>query len=283
MRNVILIAAILTCFESVLLADHGSVPMTVEPDGIIAVRVLVNGQGPFPFVIDTGSNRSVVGASLARTLELPVVARTEVISVTGRGYRPVVRLSASIGASSPTTVLASIVPDESLAAATRGAHGMIGQDLLMTLNYTLDYARHQFVLSVSHERNSSSVELPLETEEGRVIVGLPPHRGQRAVRLVPDSGATTFVVFDRGAPSPFAMEPMSGGMRLGTATSTQHVPMVRLREVRLNTLTLRDQMAALVQRSGETGIEVDGLLPLGIFTRVAFDMERQRMIVTPRR
>jgi hypothetical protein len=282
MRSVILIA-ILTCFESVLLAGDGAVPMTVEPDGIISVPVLVNGQGPFAFVIDTGSNRTVVAASLARTLELPVVAKTEVIGVTGREYRPVARLAASIGASSPATLLASIVPDEMLAAAARGAHGMVGQDLLMRLNYTLDYKRHRFDPSVSQDRESSSVELPLEIEEGRVVVGLPSKAGQRAVRLVPDSGATMFVVFDRGGPSPFAMDRVSGEMQVGTVTSTKHVPMVRLREVRLNTFTLRDQMAALVQRSGDAGIAIDGLLPLQIFTSVAFDMEGRRMIVTPRR
>ena len=72
-------------------------------------------------------------------------------------------------------------------------------------------------------------------------------------------------------------------MRVAALTNTQTAPMARLREVRLNRLTLRDQMAVIVQRADKTGPDVDALLPLNVFEAVAFDMERMRMIVTPRR
>ena len=84
MRTLVFVVAILTCSESVLLAGDGYVPMTVEADGIIMVPVVVNGRGPFPFVIDTGSNRTAISGDLAHALELPIVAKTEVVSVTGR-------------------------------------------------------------------------------------------------------------------------------------------------------------------------------------------------------
>ena len=283
MRTLILIATILTCSESVLGADDGYVPMTVEPAGIVFVPVFINGQGPFPFVIDTGSNRTALSADLAHALEVPIVAKTEVIGVTGSEYRPVARLTASIGTSTPVSVLASIVSPEKLHSATGAARGISGQDLLMTLNYTLDYKHQRFMFSLPEARNGSRIELPLEIEEGRVLLALPSRAGQPSVRMVPDSGSTMFVVFDRGGQPPFVMESISGAMEVGTITSTQTVPMVRLREVRLKMLTLRDQMAAIVRRSNKTGPDIDALLPLRIFETVAFDMERLRMIVKPRR
>jgi hypothetical protein len=253
--------------------------MTVEADGIIIVPAVVNGHGPFPFVIDTGSSRTAISGDLAHALELPLVAKTEVVSATGREYRAVARLTASIGGSAPVSLMASIVPTEKFHATARGARGLIGQDLLMTLDYTLDYKRQRFTLSLP-EANRSSIELPLEVEEGRVVVAVLSKDSQRPVRLVPDSGATTFVVFDSGRQPPFAMESMDGAMLVGTLASTQAVPMVRLREVRLKTLTLRDQIAAVIRRSNKTGPHIDALLPLRIFETVAFDMERRRMIVT---
>ena len=282
MRMFFLVTAILACSESALLAGDGYVPMNVEADGIIMVPVVVNGHGPFPFVIDTGSNRTAISGDLAHALELPIVAKTEVVGVTGREYRAVARLTASIGASAPVSLMASIVPPEKLHTTARGARGIIGQDLLMTLNYTLDYKRQRFTLSLPETGNGSSIELPLEVEEGRVVLALPSAGGQRALRLVPDSGSTRFVVFDRGGQPPFVMEPVHRAMQIGTMTSTQTVPMVRLREVRLKTLTLRDQIAAVVQRSSKTSPHMDALLPLSIFQTVAFDMERRRLIVTPR-
>jgi predicted aspartyl protease len=279
MRTFVLVVKVLTCSELALLAGEGYVPMTVEADGIIMVPAVINGHGPFPFVIDTGSNRTAISADLARTLELPVVAKTEVVGVTGREYRAVARLTASIGTSAPVSLMASVVPPEKLHANARGARGIIGQDMLMTFNYTLDYKRQRFTLSLPEVRNGSSIELPLEVEEGRLVLTLPSKNGQRLMRLVPDSGATSFVVFDWGGQLPFATESMDGAMQVGTMASTQTVPMVRLREVRLNTLTLRDQMAAVIRRSNKTALSIDALLPLKIFQTVAFDMERRRMIV----
>jgi hypothetical protein len=285
MRSIILFAAILTFSESALLAGSAYVPITIARDGIVFVPMLVNGQGPFPFVVDTGSNRTAVAADLAQTLGLPIVAKTEVIGVTGREYRPVVRLAGSIGSSPAVTLLASVVPDAKLrqAAGSRSARGVIGQDLLMTLNYTLDYARQRFVLSAPQDRDGSSIELPIEIDEGRVIVALPSDAGQPPLRLVPDSGATMFVVFGRGGRPPFAMEPINGMMQIEAISSAGTAAMVRLREVRLKALTLRDQIAAFVDRSYETSLAIDGLLPLQIFATVTFDAEGRRMIVTPRR
>ena len=283
MRTLILVATMLTCSESALLAADGYVTMTVEPDGIVFVPVFVDGQGPFPFVIDTGSNRTALGGDLAQKLQAPIVAKTEVIGIAGREHRAVARVTASIGISTPVTLLASVVSPEKLRSAAPGARGIIGQDLLMTMNYTLDYKRQRFSLSVAEAKKGPRFELPLEIEEGRVLLALPADAGQPSVRIVPDSGSTTFVVFDRGGQPPFVAASTGGAMRVGAVTSTHIVPTVRLREVRLKLLTLRDQMAVIVARADETGPVIDALLPLHIFETVAFDMERMRMIVTPRR
>ena len=39
------------------------------------VGVRVNGQGPFPFIFDTGSTHSSIAASLAAALNAPIVAK----------------------------------------------------------------------------------------------------------------------------------------------------------------------------------------------------------------
>ncbi|MBV9009125.1 MAG: serine hydrolase [Verrucomicrobia bacterium] len=50
--------------------DGVSVPM-LSLGGRPGLNVRINGQGPFPFVIDTGANRTVIEPTLARELSLP--------------------------------------------------------------------------------------------------------------------------------------------------------------------------------------------------------------------
>jgi len=49
-----------------------SVPMRLTPHGSLPViAVLVNGKGPFDFIVDTGASHLVIGEDLATELELP--------------------------------------------------------------------------------------------------------------------------------------------------------------------------------------------------------------------
>ena len=49
----------------------------------MTVPVMVNGLGPFPFVIDTGSNRTVISELLVQQLGLPMDAALQVRAATG--------------------------------------------------------------------------------------------------------------------------------------------------------------------------------------------------------
>src|SRR5262245_21985238 len=85
-----------------------SVPLKVDRFGGIVVEVRVNDRGPFPFLLDTGSSRSIVSDELARKLDAPVVAKSEVVTNTGTNVRLVVRLaSISVAAKRVDAVLAS--------------------------------------------------------------------------------------------------------------------------------------------------------------------------------
>src|SRR5579863_3436600 len=49
-----------------------TVPLRLTPHGSLPlIAVLVNGQGPFDFIVDTGASHLVIGADLATELDLP--------------------------------------------------------------------------------------------------------------------------------------------------------------------------------------------------------------------
>lgn len=62
--------------------------------GRVVAPVMVNGQGPFRFIVDTGANRSVVSQNLAERLGLPTVGEGTVHSVHGATIAPLVGVNA---------------------------------------------------------------------------------------------------------------------------------------------------------------------------------------------
>ena len=68
-------------------------PFDLLEDGSIVVPVTIGGTGPYRFVIDTGSSRTVISTRLWQALRLPVVAKTLMVTPAGRDEAYVVRLN----------------------------------------------------------------------------------------------------------------------------------------------------------------------------------------------
>lgn len=242
--------------------------------GGIAVPVMMNGHGPFPVLIDTGATHSAVTASVAAAIGAPAVATSNVISPAGGTIRTVVAVDELvIGPHEVDIVLASVVPDGAFDA--KGAiRGLIGQDVLAMLRYTLDFKRHVIEW---HEQvvPTRGIALGLAFEHGRFLVSLP--QAGHTMRLVPDSGAGGLVLFTAAEDSNIidtgrTVELLTVGARLAARE-------VRVRELRIGARTLRDVAAVTLDRPGRDPAEGDGLLPLHFFDRVTFDGPAKTLIL----
>jgi hypothetical protein len=67
-----------------------------------------------------------------------------------------------------------------------------------------------------------------------------------------------------------AVHSLSGGQRVRT---------MMLRELRLGSLTIRDQPVAVVPRDANDEAEGDGLLPLHLFASVSFNAREQCLVL----
>jgi predicted aspartyl protease len=112
----------------------------------LTLAVTINGQGPYDFLIDTGSDRTVISRELATALNLapgPVVHMQE---STGDDVVPTVRLTQlQIGQRTLTDIDAPTV-----AAADLGAMGMLGVDALRDLRIVMDFKSMRLSSSPSH-------------------------------------------------------------------------------------------------------------------------------------
>jgi predicted aspartyl protease len=260
-------------------ADSSNIAVRIDDTGAVVVPVSINGRGPFQFLLDTGSSHSVISRSLADKLVLPFIARTSVTTSTGREWRPVVSLNqTTIGSAQSEGLLASVAPAAQLDDIARGIEGIIGQDFLFDLNYTLDYRRKRLVWRDDDTR-ADGVRLPLVAQEGRYLVRIEVGDNGRSVLLVPDSGADGFVMFAQNGRTGVSLEPGAQITSIHSLSGEQFARTMTLDELRLGSLTVKNQRVAVVARNQEDVAEGDGLLPLHLFASVSFNAREQCLVL----
>ena len=209
------------------------VPFILGDGGAVIVPAYVDGQGPHPFLLDTGAAGTAVSAPLARALRLPPVARTVVVTPLGEEIRVVARIGRmAVGSAEAAGLEATVVPGGLL----RGAAGILGQDFLARFDYTIDYRRGRVTWSAGGD---DGFRVPLHAQGGLFLVDLE-QRG-RTARLVADTGSGALVLFDGTRfRSEAAREPAEAASASGRR---RRVEMRHVRDLTLGPLALRDQAA----------------------------------------
>ena len=129
-----------------------SVPVKVDRavDGstLVIITISINGQGAYPFALDTGASVSLIDHTIADRLKLPHDGQSEQVSGVGgtQLVQPVkVRQWSAGQIRLPTTTLASAsVPN---IQKDTGIVGLLGSDVLSRFGaFTLDYSRSTFTV-----------------------------------------------------------------------------------------------------------------------------------------
>jgi len=160
--------------------------LTVDAAARLTLPVMIDGQGPFPFLIDTGSDRTVISRELATRLNLaagPQVTMHESTGVADVGTVVVRRLSFG-----QTLIDRIEAPD--LAAANLGAAGFLGLDSLRDLQIEMDFAAMRLTVSPSRPEpfDPDNIVVHGRSRFGQLILVDAQVRGQR-VYVVLDTGA----------------------------------------------------------------------------------------------
>ncbi len=157
-----------------------------DPTSRLRLAVLVNGQGPFEFLIDTGSDRTVISRELAAALKLP------------NGPRVIMHESAGVDDVQTVVIdhlaIGNRVIDHieapAVGAVNLGADGMLGVDSLRNLHIVMDFKAMRLSSSPSRA----------EPFDGHTIVVHGRSRfGQLILVDARVRGVPVFVVLDSGS------------------------------------------------------------------------------------
>jgi predicted aspartyl protease len=154
----------------------------------MTVAVNIAGKGPYPFLIDTGSQRTVISRELAARLRLGSGPTAEIHSISGRTFvQTVIIPSLEINARSVKDIRAP-----ALATSDIGAAGILGIDSLQSQRILLDFKAATMTVRPSTEQT--------EKWDGETIVVKAKSRfGQLVLADASADGAKVWVIVDTGA------------------------------------------------------------------------------------
>ena len=135
-----------------------SYAIATRPDriGMIVAPVMVNGEGPFRFMLDTGANRTVLASGTVAKLALESSPDDHVLvrGISGLTTVPLVHVAS---VASGTLQIHDVSAPVMSGAVFEGIDGILGMDGLAGMRLTADFVRDQVVISASSGGSPSAL------------------------------------------------------------------------------------------------------------------------------
>ena len=276
-------------------AQQGDPDATVEildylPDETDRMTVPVNigGSGPYRFLVDTGSERTVISTELARSLGLEAAKRVRLHSMSGTSVVDTVRIpSIEVSNSATRDIVAPALNRVHL-----GAVGMLGIDSLRSQRVLLDFDARTMTISPS-SRNAEvedwgpdMIVVRARTKLGQLIL-TDAHIDGRRVRVVIDTGAQVSVgnaalrrLLTRGRigsePQPIELISVTGGRLVADYTTINEI---KIGGIQINGMPVAFADAHPFRAFGLTRRPalLLGMDALRLFDRVSVDFANRRV------
>jgi predicted aspartyl protease len=262
------------------------IPFRLVHDTVILISVMANEQGPFEFVLDTGTNSTVVDPLLARELSLVPLDRIQLDNLAGS--QTVVRTSMhslSTGSTRLENVEVLVRDLSEMRKVDPHIRGMLGQNFMSHFNYLLDYHKHLITIEATHEIRDVMEGSPvsIERSDNKMLVASEAQSPERVrLRLLLDSGANLVVLIPKTSQ---ALELSRQQNWLG-ATSSGQVGMSvgRLRALTIGPLQFHDIPVAFSSPEPKESERIeDGLLPTALFSTLYVNNQEGWLIFNPRK
>jgi predicted aspartyl protease len=250
---------------------------------LILVQTMVNGSGPYTFLVDTGTTRTVIDPELARQLHAPVIGKNSLTTVFDVRQDPMVRLAeVRLNEVSAFGMDAIVDQLEQVKILAPGVRGVLGEDFLSRFDILIDYKKRllrfgeaapagercRFETSGEYHGAPTSNRLLIRTEFLGVSGG--------KVRLQLDTGAKTLVLFPAHRDS-FPSHLWGGAMAFsgGSNGNTIHS------RIRIKVGTTMVQDLDLVQNRHGVAFDAVGLLPASIFRKIYISHSGGFIVLNP--
>ena len=164
-------------------------PFHIDRSNRVAVEVRVNGTGPYYFIVDTGSERSVISGELARQLALEAGPDLNLATIAGRHVAP----SFQVDRLATESFALEGLEAPALARRNLGANGLIGLDGLTGHRVVMDFGKDRMRI----EKTGRKLR-PGLAPDGTIVVTAQRVRGRMVIHRAAINGIAVDLVIDTG-------------------------------------------------------------------------------------
>jgi hypothetical protein len=258
--------------------------------------VMINQSGPYDFLVDTGSQVTIVDPSLAAELHLEAQGAANVVGVTSQTRASLAQLnSLEVGSHAIAHPRAVLQDLSSLRVAGLRVRGILGEDFLSHFDLLIDNAHGLLCLDDTKlmRADIKGTRIPLKIPPGTVREGqltspllIAVHlsgAGKRPLILKIDSGTNVSFLYH---PNGFLDVGLSWDRNLrGTGVSGAGQPFTALppQNLTIGSLSLPQTAFVLLPDCGpdSSAVQVDGLLATGLFRRILISYVDRFVVIEP--
>jgi len=237
---------------------------------LMIVPAMVNGAGPFNFLLDTGATHTVIDPALARQLQLLMIGEASLTTVSDVRQDQLVRLkSVRVGNSEVSELGAVIDKLDQVKLKAPGIRGVLGEDFLSNFDFLIDYP-HKILRfggdapAGDHCRFETMGRYHSEPTTNRLLIEaefLDASNGKAQLQL--DTGAKMPEIFpDR--PGSVSSQPWAGSMAFSSGPNGTVIHSHT--SIKIGT-TVVNNLDLVKSRRG-VSFDAVGLLPASIFHRI---------------
>lgn len=225
-----------------LTPDAATTGVARDRGGRVVAPISVNGGGPYRFIVDTGANRSVLSADLARRLALTPSGTGDVHTVEGVSPAPLVAGASLSFAALPLESQEMPILD---GGALGRADGLLGVDGLRGRRLLISFEQRCIEIAPSREarRLRGWLAIPGRLRFGNLVV-LQGRAGDARVNLLLDTGSSSSLANDALRTAIDARARRAENVRVATAGDTLSPErLLYIRRLRISGMEVRDVTA----------------------------------------
>ncbi|HKV92596.1 MAG TPA: retropepsin-like aspartic protease [Candidatus Angelobacter sp.] len=270
--------------------DNSILPARTLHGYLMVVRVNINAHGPFDFLVDTGTNTTLLDPKLAAELGLQPRDRIQLASLSHSAGVPRYFLAkVTLGPACIANLEALAAPLTQLRALDHNIRGILGMNFLLHFSFRLNFDNSSMELYPFPEtaRIPNGLRVPVQINESRLLITVASSAAPHGTwKLALDSGISQLLVFqDRIVPqreSPDLWHGPNRVMQVSTNLAEQAATPRRLNDVSIAEARLPEQEIVVLRNDLQKPTDPqDGLLPAAPFHSVFFDRTTATIIFTP--
>lgn len=279
--------------EKPAVADDEIIPgfeqqFVIDRSDRMTVPVSINGSITYPFIVDTGAERTVIATDLAKTLKLEQGPQLKLATITGAAFAD----SYMIENLKMNSINVELIEAPGLERSNLGAYGLLGIDSLEEHKVLLDFKNSKMDVLPSKRKSKLG-----KLERGMIVVTAKRRAGRMILSDAEVGGVKVDIILDTGAQStmgnnalrdrlrkrdlrfdfvPVQLRSVTGDFLTGEFT--------QVRDIAIGGVSISDLPVTFADNYAFTALKLDrkpaillGMDALKLFDRVMVDFANRRV------